>query len=58
MTDHYTILRVRLDADKEEIRDAYRRLSKKLHPDVNQAPDAKEKFQALQAAYAVLSDPQ
>jgi len=57
--DFYKILGVARSASKEEIEKAYRRLARKYHPDLN--PDdksAKEKFQQVQRAYEVLSDPQ
>jgi DnaJ-class molecular chaperone len=38
------------------LKSAYRRLALKLHPDVNQAPDASERFSAVKTAYTVLSD--
>ena len=43
-------------ATKEEIRKAYRTLSKKYHPDLNKADDAVEKFQEVTEAYEILSD--
>jgi DnaJ-domain-containing protein 1 len=54
----YGILLVAEDATDAEIRSAYRRLAKQWHPDVSKEPDAKERFQAIQRAYSVLSDPQ
>ncbi|MCA9300345.1 MAG: DnaJ domain-containing protein [Phycisphaerales bacterium] len=54
--DHYSVLGVGRDATEQEIRDAYRRLARKLHPDVNKAPDAQQQFTELQQAYDVLSD--
>lgn len=55
---YYQILGVAPDASSEEIKLQYRKLALKLHPDKNQQdPNATEKFQSLQEAYEVLSDP-
>jgi DnaJ-class molecular chaperone len=53
---HYQVLGVDQGAETEEIRAAYRRLAKSLHPDINRAPDATEQFKALQVAHEVLSN--
>ncbi|KJK51532.1 DnaJ domain-containing protein, partial [Saccharothrix sp. ST-888] len=52
------MLGVRRDVGQDEIKQAFRRLARELHPDVN--PDAKtqERFNEIKAAYQVLSDPQ
>lgn len=55
-TDYYEILGVSRDADKSEIKSAFRRKAAKLHPDVNKAPDAEERFKELGKAYETLSD--
>jgi len=54
--DYYTILELDRDASPEAIRQAYRRLAKKYHPDVNDEPGAEERFKEINEAYAVLSD--
>jgi len=55
--DYYEVLGVPRDADTKVIKDAFRRLALKYHPDRNKSPDAEEKFKEIAAAYAVLSDP-
>jgi len=55
--DYYAVLGVRHDADAEEIKKAYRRLARELHPDVNPDPQTQERFKEITQAYEVLSDP-
>lgn len=57
MADHYEALGVSRDATSDEIKKAYRRLARQLHPDVNPSPEAAEQFKAVTHAYDVLSDP-
>ena len=56
--DLYDTLGVSRDAGQEEIKKAYRRLARKLHPDVNPDPETQERFKDVTRAYEVLSDPE
>lgn len=58
MADHYETLGVARDATQEEIKKAYRKLARELHPDVNPSEEASERFKGVTHAYDVLSDPQ
>ncbi len=55
--DLYSVLGIDKNASEAEIKKAYRHKARELHPDVNKAPDAEEKFKELNEAYDILSDP-
>jgi len=55
--DYYALLEVGPDASADEIKKAYRRLARQLHPDTNPDPTAADRFKAIAHAYEVLSDP-
>lgn len=56
--DFYEILGVARGADKDELKQAYRRLARKYHPDVNREAGAEERFKEINRAYEVLSEPE
>ena len=56
MKDYYGILGVAKDADQKTIRDAFRKLALKHHPDRDKSPGAEERFKEIAEAYSVLSD--
>lgn len=59
MKNLYNILGIAQSADKEEIKRAYRRLSKKYHPDTNPGDrDTAERFAQVAEAYSILQDPE
>ena len=58
MKDHYETLGVQRNASSEEIKKAYRKLARELHPDVNPSEQAQEKFKSVTHAYEVLGDEQ
>ena len=57
-TDYYGVLGLARGATDNDIKKAYRRLARDLHPDVNPEPGAKERFQEVSKAYQALTDPE
>jgi hypothetical protein len=55
--DAYATLGLTPSADPNQIKQAYRRLVRRYHPDVNPSPDAQRRFQAIQLAYETLTNP-
>ncbi len=55
--DYYALLGVARNAGPDEIKKAYRKLARELHPDVSSDPQTEEKFKQVTAAYEVLRDP-
>ena len=58
MSDHYEVLGISKNASTEEIKKAYRKLARELHPDVNDSQEAQERFKLVTHAYEVLGDDQ
>ena len=56
--DYYEILKLARDSTDDQIKRAFRRLAKQLHPDVNKSSDAEARFKEVGEAYAILSDPE
>jgi curved DNA-binding protein len=56
--DYYKTLGVSRDASQDEIKQAFRRLARKYHPDVSKAPDAEARFKEINEANEVLKDPE
>ena len=55
--DYYEVLGVPRDADTKTIKDAFRQLARRYHPDISTEPDAEQRFKEIAEAYGVLSDP-
>ena len=56
--DYYEVLGVGKSADEKDLKNAFRSLARKYHPDRSTEDDAEDKFKEIQEAYAVLSDPE
>lgn len=56
--DYYKIMGVPKEATDKEIKQAYRRLARKYHPDISKEPNAEEQFKTVGEAYEVLKDPE
>ncbi len=56
--DYYAILGIARDASADDIKQAYRKLARKYHPDVSKEKDAEQRFKEMGEAYATLKDPE
>src|SRR5579862_2450026 len=56
--DYYEVMGVARDATEAQIKQAYRKLARKYHPDVSKEKDAEAKFKEVREAYEVLKDPE
>jgi DnaJ-class molecular chaperone len=54
--DFYSVLDIPVDTPKEEIRLAYLRLARKYHPDLNEDPRSRDRFEEINQAYSILSN--
>jgi len=57
LPNYYKILRIQKNANQTEIKNQYRRLAKKWHPDREKSPDAERKMMLINMAYEVMSNP-
>ena len=55
--DYYAELELNSSATEQEIKDAYRTLVRRFHPDISVEPNAEERFRQIQEAYEILNDP-
>jgi molecular chaperone DnaJ len=55
--DYYEVLGVPRDADAQAVKNAFRQLARRYHPDTSTEPDAEQRFKEIAEAYGVLSDP-
>ncbi len=55
--DYYSVLSLDRSASEDDIKQAYRKLARKYHPDVSKEPDAEQRFKDVNEAYEVLKDP-
>ena len=56
--DYYKILGLERDVAQDKIKQAYRKMARKFHPDINKDPGAEEKFKEVSESYEVLNDPE
>lgn len=56
--DYYEVLGISRGSGADEIKKAYRGLARQYHPDINQSPDAEDRFKEINEAYEILSNPE
>ncbi len=56
--NYYKALKLKEDANPDEIKQSYRKLALEYHPDRNDSPSAEERFKEINEAYSILSDPE